>query len=99
MKKLSGNTLIAIGLLGLIGVLLFWSLWNYRPVHNAYGTRAIFSMALLAVALALASQWLLARTLRREHGSNAGARTRFFCSMSRYRSAWPLVRSSIPRRR
>lgn len=78
MKKLSGNALVASGSLGLIGALLLWSLWTYRPVHNAYGTRAIFSMALLAVALALASQWLLARTLRRENGGGAGGKNTLF---------------------
>ena len=78
MKKLSGNTLVASGSLALIAGLLLWSLWTYRPVHNAYGTRAIFSMALLAVALALASQWLLARTMQRENGSSARSKSLLF---------------------
>lgn len=83
MKKLSGNTLVAIGSLGLMGALLCWSLWNYRPVHNAYGSRAIYSMTALSVALALASGWLLARTLRRENGSAArGQNTLFLLDVS-----------------
>lgn len=64
MKKISGKAFVSIISLCLIVALLLWSLWNYRPVSNAYGPRAIYSMTLLSVMLALACRWLLLRMLR-----------------------------------
>lgn len=55
--------------LGTIGMLLIWSVWNYRPVNNSYGPRAIYSMTLLSVTLALASRWLLTRVIRQDSGN------------------------------
>ncbi len=69
MKKISAKAFVSIISLCLIAALLLWSLWNYRPVHNAYGPRAIYSMAFLSVVLALACRWLLARMLRWENGN------------------------------
>ncbi len=64
MKKKAGQTLVSITSLCLIGALLAWSLWNYRPVSNAYGSRAIYSITLLSVMLALGCRWLILRLLR-----------------------------------
>jgi signal transduction histidine kinase len=69
MKRISGKTLVALISLGLIGALLLWSLWNYRPVNNAYGPRAIYSLTLLSVVLALACRWLLTRLVHQENGN------------------------------
>jgi signal transduction histidine kinase len=69
MKKIPGKAFVLIISLCLIVALLLWSLWNYRPVNNAYGTRAIYSMTFLSVMLALACRWLLLRMLRRESGN------------------------------
>lgn len=46
--------------------LLLWSLWNYRPVREAYGPRAIYSMMALSIVLALACRWLLVRLLSQD---------------------------------
>jgi signal transduction histidine kinase len=69
MKRISGKTLVTLISLCLIGALLLWSLWNYRPVNNAYGARAIYSLTLLSVVLALACQWLLTRGIHQENGN------------------------------
>jgi signal transduction histidine kinase len=69
MKKIAGKAFVTIISSGLIVALLLWSLLNYRPVGNAYGARAIYSMTLLSVVLALGCRWLLIRMLRRESGN------------------------------
>lgn len=69
MKKIPGKAFVSIISLCFIGTLLLWSLWNYRPISNAYGTRAIYSMIFLSVVLALASRWLLVRTLHQDSAS------------------------------
>jgi signal transduction histidine kinase len=69
MKKTPGNAFVPIISLCLIVALLLWSLWHYRPVSNAYGPRAIYSMTFLSVMLALACRWLLIRMLRQESGN------------------------------
>ena len=69
MKKIPGKAFVSIISLCLIVALLLWSLWNYRPVSNAYGARAIYSMTFLSVVLALASRWLLLRLVRQDSGS------------------------------
>src|SRR6266566_7595190 len=69
MKKMPGKVFVSIISLCLICALLLWSLWNYRPVSNSYGSRAIYTITLLSVALALASRWLLVRMLRQESGN------------------------------
>jgi signal transduction histidine kinase len=69
MKLMSGKAFVSITSLGLICALLLWSLWNYRPVSNPYGPRAIYSMTFLSVVLALAGRWLLGRILRQESRS------------------------------
>ncbi|HEX6482932.1 MAG TPA: sensor histidine kinase [Ktedonobacteraceae bacterium] len=69
MKKIPEKAFVFIISPGCIGALLFWSLWNYRPVSNSYGARAIYSMALLSVALAFAGRWLLVRILRQDSGN------------------------------
>src|SRR5215469_1892496 len=69
MKKLQQKALVFIISPGCIGALLLWSWWNYRPVNNAYGARALYSMALLSIALALAGRWLLERIVRQDSGN------------------------------
>jgi signal transduction histidine kinase len=69
MKKIPGNVFVSIISLSLILALLLWSLWNYRPVNNAYGPRAIYSLTFLSVGVALAGRWLLVRMLRRKSGN------------------------------
>lgn len=64
-----GKAFISIISLCFICALLLWSLWNYRPVSNSYGPRAIYSMTLLSVVLALASRWLLVRVVRQDSGN------------------------------
>ena len=69
MKKIARKAFFSIISLCLILSLLLWSVWNYRPVGNLYGSRAIYSMACLSVVVALACYWLLVRMLRQEGGS------------------------------
>ena len=69
MKKVPGNTFVSIVSLCVTGFLLLWSLWNYRPVDNLYGGRAIYSMTILSVVLALAGRWVLARVVRQASGN------------------------------
>src|SRR6266699_3129366 len=69
MKKMPGKAFVSIISLCLICALLLWSLWNYRPISNSYGPRAIYTITLLSVMLALASHWLLVRMLRQESGN------------------------------
>src|SRR5947209_16956981 len=68
MKKIPGNVFISVLSLSIICILLTWSVWNYRPISNSYGPRAIYTMTLLSVALALASRWLLVRVVRHDSG-------------------------------
>src|ERR1700730_8109095 len=69
MKKIPGKAFVSIISLCFIGALLLWSLWNYRPVSNAYGPRAVYSMIFLSIVLALAGRWLLLRTVHQDSGS------------------------------
>src|SRR6266567_2081627 len=69
MKKMPGKVFVSIISLCLICALLLWSLLYYRPVSISYGSRAIYSITLLSVVLALASRWLLVRMLRQESGN------------------------------
>jgi signal transduction histidine kinase len=69
MKKMPGKAFVLIISLCLVCALLLWSLWNYRPVNNAYGARAIYSMTFLSVVLALACRWLLVRMVRQGRGN------------------------------
>lgn len=62
------RAVVAILSSGVIGALLLWAVWSYRPVREAYGSRAIYSMTLFSVGLALASRWLLTRVLRQNSG-------------------------------
>lgn len=48
--------------------LLIWSLYTYRPAANLYGPRAIYSMVVLSVALALSGRYLLLRFIKQESG-------------------------------
>ena len=73
MKKTPGKAFVSIISLCLIFALLLWSLWNYQPISNPYGPRAIYSMTLLSVVLALAGRWLLGRKLRQESGNEPPA--------------------------
>src|SRR5437763_11343713 len=50
-----------------VSLLLFtWSLMNYQPAHNLYGPRAIYSLVLLSIILALLGRFLLFRSLKLE---------------------------------
>jgi signal transduction histidine kinase len=46
--------------------LLTWSIYNYQPNPNVYGPRAIYSMLVLSVALALLGRIILIRVLKSE---------------------------------
>src|SRR5438045_9252625 len=46
--------------------LLIWSLSNYHPVSNFYGPRAIYSLIVLSIVLALLGRILLLRMLKAE---------------------------------
>jgi signal transduction histidine kinase len=52
--------------LGVILGLLIWSLSHYQPNPNIYGPRAIYSMLILSIALALLGRVLLIRMLKFE---------------------------------
>ncbi|HLH60394.1 MAG TPA: sensor histidine kinase [Ktedonobacteraceae bacterium] len=82
MKKIAGNVLVSIISFCLIVALLAWSLWNYRPVGNAYGTRAIFSITFLSITLALACRWLLLRMLRESGKEPSGWNALFLIDMT-----------------
>jgi signal transduction histidine kinase len=46
--------------------LLVWSLYHYQPNPNLYGPRAIYSMVILSIALALSGRVMLLRMLKQE---------------------------------
>src|SRR2546430_15052329 len=46
--------------------LLIWSLYQYQPNPNFYGPRAIYSMLILSIALALLGRVILLRMLKQE---------------------------------
>ncbi|HXL36305.1 MAG TPA: hypothetical protein VN954_03785, partial [Ktedonobacteraceae bacterium] len=46
--------------------LLTWSLYQYQPNPNFYGPRAIYSMLILSIALALLGRVILLRMLKLE---------------------------------
>ena len=48
--------------------LLVWSLYNYRWPDIFYGPRAVYSMMVLSIALALLGRYLLLRVIQRESG-------------------------------
>src|SRR5579863_1235438 len=48
--------------------LLIWSLYNYRPAPTIYGPRAIYSVMILSITLALLGRYLLLRMIKRESG-------------------------------
>jgi signal transduction histidine kinase len=48
--------------------LLLWSLYTYQPAPNFYGPRAIYSMVVLSITLALLGRYLLLRIIKRESG-------------------------------
>lgn len=52
--------------LGIALGLLAWSLYSYQPAPNFYGPRAIYSLLLLSIMLALLGRALLLRLLRME---------------------------------
>lgn len=61
---------LVVAVLSLIGAvsLLIWSLYTYQPAPNLYGPRAIYSVVVLSVALALLGRYLLLRIIKRESG-------------------------------
>ncbi len=61
---------LAVAVLSLIGAvgLLIWSLYTYQPAPNFYGPRAIYSVMVLSVTLALLGRYLLLRIIKRESG-------------------------------
>ncbi len=55
------SLIIAVGL-------LLWSLFTYQPAPNFYGPRAIYSVVVLSVMLALLGRYLLLRIIKRKSG-------------------------------
>lgn len=67
-----------------VSLLLFtWSLMHYQPVDNLYGPRAIYSLVILSIALALLGRFLLLHYLNLEL-----AKTPAFSYAQRPREAW-----------
>ncbi len=64
--------------------LLSWSLYHYEPAPNFYGPRAIFSLLILSILLALFGRVLLLRMLKIETGNTDK-------QYSHLRSAWRLL--------
>src|SRR6266571_6472200 len=58
--------IVAILSLCVVPGLLIWSLYQYRPNPNFYGPRAIYSMLILSIALALMGRVILLRMLKLE---------------------------------
>jgi signal transduction histidine kinase len=54
--------------LAVILSLLVWALYNYRWPSIFYGPRAVYSMVVLSIALALLGRYLLLRMIQRESG-------------------------------
>ena len=48
--------------------LLVWSLYNYQPPPTIYGARAIYSIVVLSITLALLGRYLLLHAIKRESG-------------------------------
>lgn len=48
--------------------LLIWSLYTYHPVPTIYGPRAIYSIMVLSITLAVLGRYLLLRIIKRESG-------------------------------
>jgi signal transduction histidine kinase len=64
--------------------LLAWSLYNYQPAPNFYGPRAIFSLLILSILLALLGRVLLLRVLKQEMAKTGARRYEL-------RSTWRLL--------
>jgi len=60
------QSILAIFSLTIALPLLAWSLYHYQPNPNFYGPRAIFSMLILSIALALLGRVILLRMLKLE---------------------------------
>src|SRR6266516_404633 len=60
------QSILAIFSLTIALPLLAWSLYHYQPNPNFYGPRAIFSMLILSIALALLGRVILLRMLKQE---------------------------------
>src|SRR6266480_2562331 len=58
--------IVAILSLCVVPGLLIWSLYQYQPNPNFYGPRAIYSMLILSIALALLGRVILLRMLKLE---------------------------------
>jgi signal transduction histidine kinase len=56
--------------------LLIWSLSHYQPAPNFYGPRAIYSLLILSIVLALLGRILLLRLLKLEAGATETQRDR-----------------------
>ncbi len=75
--------IVAIVSLALTLTLLVWALLNYQPAHNFYGPRAIYSLVLLSVPLALLGRFLLLRIFKAEM-----AETQQELQLSRLLTTW-----------
>lgn len=78
------KTIMAILSLGIALGLLGWSLYNYMPSPNFYGPRAIFSLLILSILLALLGRVLLLRMLKLEMAKTGALRYQL-------RSPWRLL--------
>lgn len=77
------KSMIAALSLGVSLLLFIWSLMNYQPAHNLYGPRAIYSLVLLSIILALLGRFLLLHSLKLE-----AAETQMLPLPQRPREAW-----------
>ena len=86
--KLTGTprlrTIVAIFSLCIALGLLAWSLYHYMPNPNFYGPRAIFSLLILSILLALLGRVLLLRMLKLEMAKTDALRYQL-------RSTWRLL--------
>jgi signal transduction histidine kinase len=86
--KLTGfprmNAIMAVLSLCIALGLLAWSLYHYQPAPNFYGPRAIFSLLILSILLALLGRVLLLRMLKLEMSKTGALRYQL-------RSTWRLL--------
>jgi len=58
--------MIAVVSLAITLVMLIWAILNYHSIHNFYGPRAIYTLLLLSIFLALLGRFLLLRLFKVE---------------------------------
>src|SRR5713226_3399902 len=73
--------LVALLSSGIALALLIWSLSNYHPVPSFYGPRAIYSLIMLSILLALLGRILLLRVLKVEMAETGAIHDRLRTAM------------------